>query len=133
MESTLVEGSYIGIRENKPRGHKKGQGKRAEQESFNGFTVAEVLKLGKKKPHTLTRNERQALEVYWDARLVAMGESISKGYDPGWLTYEADVGVLDFFAHDGEFFVPENEETEESEPVSLIRTSAQLINNWIYR
>lgn len=133
MESTPLGGSYIGVRENKPRGHKKGQGKRAEQDSFNGFTVAEVLKLGKKKPHTLTRNEKQALELYWDARLVAMGESFNRGYDPGCLTYEADIGVLDFFAHAREFFVPEAEETEESEWIPLIKTSAQLINYWIYR
>lgn len=96
MESTLAGAKCICVGQNKRRG-RTGLGKKVTKQHFNGFTTTEVQQLGSKQPHLLTRKEQLALELYWNARLAAMGRTVDRGRVE-WLTYEADVVVLDFFA-----------------------------------
>ena len=69
---------------------------------------------GREYAASVSRKQTLALGEYYDERLAALGCAMSRGYDPGWLTYEADIGVLDFFAHDGTYYVPETEETTDT-------------------
>lgn len=66
---------------------------------------------GREYVASVSPKQRKALEEYYDERLAALGCAVNRGYDPGWLTYEGDIGVLDFFAHDGTYYLPVADET----------------------
>ena len=105
MESMLAVGLRHTIREKKPGGHRKGQGNRATQQTLNGYTTAEVIRLGRKPLHRLTPKEKQALEMYWESRLALMDLGVERGR-MSWLTFQADIGVRDAYNRDRAFFIP---------------------------
>lgn len=114
MESTLTVATRHSVGEKKSRGHRKGEGKRAQQSEFGGYTIAEVLKLGRKPLHRLTPKEIRALEEYWESRLAVMGLGVERGRS-GLLTFQPDIGVRDHSNPGSGYFLPGTEEESDDE------------------
>jgi hypothetical protein len=112
IESTPAGAKCISVGQ-KQRQHRNGHRNGSRQDTFNGFTTAEVIRLGKEPIGRLTRKARLALELYWNARLAAMGDDVDRGIR-SWLTYAPDIAVLDFFSEDKTYISPTGERTDET-------------------
>lgn len=112
-QSTPVESTRRPTKLHKCRRENGGKGKKARQDKFNGLPLGYVIRISdrvEKRPEAWTRlsaQERKAIELYWENRLCVAGESFNRGCNPDWLTYETDIVVLDFFAEDKTYEIPQ--------------------------